>query len=91
MIDNREIIKNNNLKNGKIYKKIINNTCTNIENELRDIFGENTNKFKEKLEENNCIIAGSFVVNCMTGDSEWKYGDIDIFVSTILFYIIINW
>ena len=52
-----------------------------INRRLRNIFGDFYEEFKYELENNQAIISGSFILQCILGE-EWQGSDIDIYLPT---------
>lgn len=50
-----------------------------INNRLSEIFAEQVDDFKKYMKENDCIISGSFVLQCILGEY-WPNSDIDLCV-----------
>lgn len=65
-------------------KLIIKDTLTEsllnqINKRLYYIFGDNLSIFKEEMKNNNAVISGSFIIQCILGEY-WKDSDIDIYI-----------
>ena len=63
-------------------KHVKNNTITQLNKKLFDVFGDKLSKFKTILQNLKGIISGSCVLQSILGEN-WKESDIDIFIPVI--------
>lgn len=69
----------------RVWNYIIKRIIKNIENRLKDIFGDKYLEFKKVMYETKSVISGSILIQCIL-EEKWEGSDIDIYTSKLFKY-----